>query len=169
MRFLILFILFISSALANEPQKIKNLVINKELKTYSEVSFFDSKKKLIKLSDYKGNLVMLNFWATWCAPCKKEMPSLDNLILNPKLNNLKIFPINMGKDNVEKSNFFFSELKINNLKIYFDNSPTLAKALSLRGLPTTILFDKEGKEFARIIGYIDFKNEELINWLSLYN
>ena len=61
---------------------------------------------MIKLSDYKGNLVMLNFWATWCAPCKKEMPSLDNLILNPKLNNLKIFPINMGKDNVEKSNFF---------------------------------------------------------------
>ena len=65
--------------------------------------------------------------------------------------------------------FFFSELKIKNLEIYFDNSQTLAKALSLRGLPTTILFDKEGKEFARIIGYIDFKNEELINWLSLYN
>jgi len=169
MRFLILFIFFITNVLGNEVPDIKNLVINKELKTYDNLTFLDSKKNIVNLNDYKGKLVMLNFWATWCAPCKKEMPSLDNLILNPKLNNLKIFPINMGKDNVEKSNFFFSELKINNLKIYFDNSPTLAKALSLRGLPTTILFDKEGKEFARIIGYIDFKNEELINWLSLYN
>ena len=77
MRFLIIFIFFISNATANEIPSIKNLVVNKELKTYSNITFLDSGEELIKLSDYKGYLVMLNFWATWCAPCKEEMPSLD--------------------------------------------------------------------------------------------
>ena len=112
---------------------------------------------------------MLNFWATWCAPCKEEMPSLDTLRINPNLNNIKIFPINIGKDSLGKSQKFFDELNIKNLKIYFDNPVTLAKILSLRGLPTTIIFNKEGKEFARIIGSIDFNDKEFIKWLSFYN
>jgi|TARA_Y100000389_G_scaffold27830_1_gene23861 thiol-disulfide isomerase/thioredoxin len=169
MRFLIIFIFFISNTLASEIPNIKNIVVNKELKTYDNIVFLDSKEKLIKLSDYEGNLVMLNFWATWCAPCKKEMPSLDALSINPRLNNLKIFPINIGKDNLKKSNIFFKNLNIKNLDIYFDNPLTLAKDFALRGVPTTILFNKEGKEFARIIGSIDFNEEEFLNWISSYN
>ena len=169
MRFLIIFIFFIFNTLASETLDIKNIVINKELKTYDNIVFLDSKKKLIRLSDYKGNLVMLNFWATWCAPCKEEMPSLDALKVNPNLSNLEIFPINIGKDNLEKSNIFFKDLKIKNLDIYFDNPKTLAKSFALRGLPTTILFNKEGKEFARILGAIDFNEKEFINWISSYN
>ncbi len=169
MRFLIIFIFFISNTLASEIPNIKNIVVNKELKTYDNIVFLDSKEKLIKLSDYEGNLVMLNFWATWCAPCKKEMPSLDALSINPRLNNLKIFPINIGKDNLKKSNIFFKNLNIKNLDIYFDNPLTLAKDFALRGVPTTLLFNKEGKEFARIIGSIDFNEEEFLNWISSYN
>ena len=169
MKILIIFIFFISSALANETPNIKNLVVNKELKTYDNISFFDSKGKLIKLSDYKSNLVILNFWATWCAPCKEEMPSLDALKINPNLSNLKIFPINVGKDDLKKSKKFFADLNIKNLDIYFDNTVTLAKDLSLRGVPTTLLFDKEGNEFARIIGSIDFNDKEFLKWLSKYN
>ena len=169
MRFLIIFIFFISNTLASEIPNIKNIVVNKELKTYDNIVFLDSKEKLIKLSDYEGNLVMLNFWATWCAPCKKEMPSLDALSINPRLNNLKIFPVNIGKDNLKKSNIFFKNLNIKNLDIYFDNPLTLAKDFALRGVPTTILFNKEGKEFARIIGSIDFNEEEFLNWISSYN
>ena len=85
MRFLIIFIFFISSVIANEVPNIKNIVINKELKTYDSLTFLDSKQKIVKMSDYKGRLVMLNFWATWCAPCKEEMPSLDILLNNSKL------------------------------------------------------------------------------------
>ncbi len=169
MKFLIIFIFFISNTLANEILDIKNIVINNELKIHKNIVFQDSYKKIIKLSDYKGNLVMLNFWATWCAPCKEEMPSLDNLIANPKLNNLKIFPINVGRDNIEKSNKFFKDLNIENLEIYFDNQVTLAKNFSLRGVPTTILINKKGEEFARIIGSIDFDDEKFIKWLSRYN
>ena len=169
MRFLILFILLISNVLANEAPNIKNLIINNELKTYDNITFLDSNEKIIKLTDYKGNLVLLNFWSTWCLPCKKEMPSLDDLKTSPELNNIEIFPINIGKENLEKTNKFFLDLNVKNLNIYFDNPVTLAKALALRGVPTTVLFNKDGKEFARIIGSIDFGDKGFINWIKLYN
>ena len=169
MRLLIIFIFFISSALANDVSDIKNIVINKEAKLYDKITFLDSKNDEITLDSFKGKLVMLNFWATWCAPCREEMPSLDLIKENPKFKNLEIFPINVGQDNFEKSQKFFEDLNIKNLKIYFDNPNTLARKLSLRGVPTTILFNKEGKEFARIIGSIDFNNTKFIEWLSSYN
>ena len=169
MRFLIIFIFFISSTMSSASPKIKNIVINKELKTYDNITFFDANKKTIKLTDYRGSLVLLNFWATWCAPCKEEMPSLDALKANSDLNNIEIFPINIGKENIKKSKKFFEDLKIKNLNIYLDNITTLAKDFNLRGLPTTILFNKEGKEFARIIGSIDFRNEDFVQWIKKYN
>ena len=169
MRFLIIFIFFISSVLASEVPNIKNIVVNKELKKYDNITFLDSNEKIIKLSDYRGKLILLNFWATWCGPCKEEMPSLDNLKNNPILDNIEIFPINVGKDSLEKSNKFFEELNIENLNIYFDNNVTLAKDLTLRGIPTTIIINKEGKEFARVIGSINFSDEEFIRWIKGYN
>ncbi len=159
----------LSNSFAGEVTDIKNLVINKELKRYSDIRFLDIKNKELNLNDYKGNLVILNFWATWCAPCKDEMPSLDLLSENPNLDNLKIFPINIGKDSNQKSLTFFKDLDIKNLEIYFDTPNTLAKKFQLRGLPTTIFFNKEGQEFARIIGSIDFVDEKFMKWLSDYN
>ena len=103
MRLLIIFVLMLSNSFASDASDIKNLVINKELKNYSDITFLNIKNKELYLNDYKGNLVLLNFWATWCAPCKDEMPSLDLLAENPNLDNLKIFPINIGKDTSQKS------------------------------------------------------------------
>ena len=97
------------------------------------------------------------------------MPSLDLLQVNKNLDNLKIFPINVGKDDLEKSLKFFRNLEIKNLNIYFDSSITLAKKFGLRGIPTSILIDKNGYEFARIIGSIDFEDKKFIKWLSNYN
>ncbi len=97
------------------------------------------------------------------------MPSLDKLQNLKILNNLKVIPINVGQEKIEKSVDFFSELNIKNLELYFDNTIKLAKTFSLRGLPTTIIVNKEGEEFARIVGSIDFSDEKFINWLSKYN
>jgi thiol-disulfide isomerase/thioredoxin len=169
MRLLIIFIFLLSNSFAKEVPNIKNIVINKELKTYKNLAFLDSKQEIVELNNYKGKLVMLNFWATWCNPCKEEMPSLDSLKSNKLLDNLEIFPINIGKDNLKKSQKFFRELNIENLEIYFDNPITLTKELSLRGVPTTIIFNRKGKEFARIIGSIDFSDKSFIEWLSTYN
>ena len=169
MRLLIIFILMLSNSFASDASDIKNLVINKELKNYSDITFLNIKNKELNLNDYKGNLVLLNFWATWCAPCKEEMPSLDLLQTNKDLNNIKIFPINVGQDNLEKSLKFFQDLKIKKLQIYFDSPVTLAKKFGLRGIPTTILFNKDGLEFARIVGSLDFEDKAFIEWLSNFN
>ena len=169
MRILIIFIFLISNSFASEISNIKNLIINKELKKYEDLTFLDSKKKKINLEDFKGNLIMLNFWATWCAPCKEEMPSLDLLENNSNLDNLKIFPINVGQDSEEKAIKFFKDLEIKNLNTYYDTPITLAKKFGLRGIPTTILLNKDGFEFARIIGSINFESAEFIKWLSNFN
>ena len=169
MRFLIIFLFLLTNSFASEVPDIKNLIINKEYKKYDSLTFLDAKNQKLNLDSYKGNLIILNFWATWCAPCKEEMPSLDILLENSKLSNLKICPINVGKDSLEKSELFFRDLNIKNLKVYFDSPSTLAKKLSLRGIPTSILFNKEGEEFARIIGSINFEDKKFIDWLSFYN
>ena len=169
MRILIILVFLITNSLADEVISLKNLTINKELKKYDSLTFLDANNKKINLNDYKGRLVLLNFWATWCAPCKEEMPSLDMLQNHQKLKNLKIFPINIGQDSFESSYKFFKGLKIENLEFYFDSPITLAKKFGLRGIPTSILFNKDGLEFARIIGSIDFGNKEFIDWLSNYN
>ena len=169
MRFLIIFIFLISNSFANEAKDIKNLIINKDLKKYDELTFIDIKNNQFNLRDYEGKLILLNFWATWCAPCKEEMPSLDLLKTYDVLNNLEIFPINVGQDTSEKSLKFFNDLKIKNLKIYFDSQITLAKKFGLRGIPTSILINKNGLEFARIIGSTNFEDKKFIEWLSNYN
>ena len=169
MRFLIIFIFLITNVLADDLPGIKNIVIHKVPKTYDNVIFFDKKDQKININEFEGKLLILNFWATWCEPCKEEMPSLDNLQANPEFNNLKIFAINVGKENLKKVNNFFKILNIKNFEPYFDAPISLAKIFSLRGVPTSIFINKNGEEFARIIGFIDFDNKKFIDWLKNYN
>ena len=169
MRFLILFIFLTTKVFANDVSEIKNIVIHKDLKVYDNVIFLDKNDKKINIKEFNGNLLLLNFWATWCAPCKEEMPSLDRLQVNQNLSNLKIFAINVSQESKKKVDSFFEDLNIENFEPYFDAPTTLAKTFSLRGVPTSILIDKDGKEFARIMGSIDFNDKIFINWLKNYN
>ena len=171
MKLLTIFIYLIITnfSYASEKPDIKNLVLVKSPKIYESITFKNINKENVDLDDFKGKLILLNFWATWCAPCKEEMPSLDALQSNINFSNLKIFPINIGQEDESKSELFFKKLNIQNLDIYIDAPITLAKKFALRGVPTTILFNKQGEEFARIIGSIDFNDEEFINWLKAYN
>jgi len=171
MKFLIIFIYLITSSLSYsiEQPDIKNIVINKYPKSYKNITFKDINNKNIKLENFRSKLVILNFWATWCVPCLEELPSLDLLQSKKELNNLKIFPINIGQEDLLKSKLFFSKLKIKNLDIYYDPSINLTKKFLLRGIPTTILINKEGKEFARIVGSIDFSDKKFIKWLKNFN
>ncbi len=169
MRFLIIFIFLVTNVLAEELPGIKNIVIHKLPKTYDNVIFLDKKDKKINIKEFMGSLLILNFWATWCEPCKEEMPSLDSLQKNTELRNLKIFVINIGNENLDKANKFFIDLNIKNLEPYFDPPTTLAKTFSLRGIPTSILINKEGQEFARVIGSIDFEDKNFVDWIKKYN
>jgi len=169
MRLLILFIFLTTNVFANDVSEIKNIIIHKNPKIYDNVIFLDKKDQKIDIKSFNGNLIILNFWATWCKPCKEEMPSLDRLQIDPKLINLKVFAINIGKENKKKVYEFFKNLNIKNFEPYFDSPTTLAKIFSLRGVPTSILIDKDGHEFARIIGSIDFDDKKFIDWLETYN
>ena len=169
MRILILFTFLITNALGNELPDLKNLVVHKIPKIYDNVIFLDDADEEINIQNLDSKLIILNFWATWCEPCKEEMPSLDKLQANPELDKTKIFAINIGKENLDKVNNFFVDLNIKNFEPYFDPPTTLAKMFSLRGVPTTILINKKGQEFARVIGSIDFEDKNFTNWIKKYN
>ena len=169
MRFLIIFIFLITCNLLKADPNIKNLVIYKELKKVDDLTFLNAKNDKIDLDNYRGNLILINFWATWCLPCKEEMPSLDSLQVNNRLPNLKILPINVGQDKIDKAEKFFKDLEIENLETYFGNSIILAKKFALRGIPTSIIINKKGEEFARVVGSINFNSDNFVNWLSSYN
>jgi len=170
-KFLLVIFYLLSTVISYSAEQpdFKNLIVYSEAKKLKNIEFKNNLNEIIKLNDYRGKLVILNFWATWCAPCREEMPHLDTLQSINKLENLKIFPINVGKEKVEKAEKFFLELKIKNLNIYFDDTVELANLFSLRGIPTSIIINKNGEEFARIMGAVDFTDKKFVEWLSKYN
>ena len=97
------------------------------------------------------------------------MPSLDILSQNENFENLVIFPVNIENVNYEKTKKFFSNLNITKLEIFFDPNLNFVKKLKIRGVPTTVIINKKGEEFARIIGSIDFKDKKFLKWLSNYD
>ena len=171
LKFILIFIYLISSSssYAIQQPNLKNLIVHKDPKKLEKINFININNETIDLNKFENSLVIINFWATWCAPCIEEMPSLNRLQANKVFNNLKIIPINVGRDNIEKSKNFFNKLEINNLEIYFDNNTNLASKFLLRGLPTTVFINKKGEEFARIIGFVNFDDKKIIKWLQKYD
>ncbi len=167
--FLLIYLISFTSAYSIEQLDIKNLLIHKQSKKIDNIEFENLSGNIVNLQNFKGKLIIINFWATWCAPCREEMPSLDKLQIDEELENLKIFPINVGQEKISKSEDFYKDYKIKNLDIYHDQSLNLPNKFFLRGLPTTIFIDKNGLEFARAVGSIDFQNEKFINWLKKYD
>ena len=167
--FLLCFNIFSSIAQTNEYVPLNNIAINETPKPISTIIFEDFSGNKINLNNYLGKLIIINFWATWCAPCKKEMPSLDSLYQDKNFKNLEVFAVNMEQPNPLKTKKFFLDLNIKKLEIFFDRNLNFVKEFKLRGVPTTILINKKGEEFARIIGEIDFQDKKFLKWLSKYD
>jgi thiol-disulfide isomerase/thioredoxin len=163
------FSIFSSISQTNEDFPLNNIAINEIPKPISSLIFEDFLGNKINLNNYEGKLVIINFWATWCAPCKKEMPSLDKLSQNKNFKNLEVLAVNMERPNKSKTKKFFTDLNIKNLKIYFDSNLNFVKEFKLRGVPTTVLVNKKGEEFARIIGEVNFQEQKFLKWLLNYD
>jgi len=167
--FFFCFSIFSSIAQTNEDIPFNNIAINETPKLISPIIFEDFYGNEVELKNYLGKLIILNFWATWCAPCKKEMPTLDNLYQDNNFKNLQVFAVNMEQPNTLKTKKFFSDLNIKKLEIFFDRNLNFVKEFKLRGVPTTILINKKGQEFARIIGDVNFQDEKFLKWLLKYD
>ena len=167
--FFFCFSIFSSISQTNEDVPLNNIAINEIPKPISSVVFEDFSGNEISLKDYRGKLIIINFWATWCTPCKKEMPSLDSFYKDNSFKNLQVFAVNMEQPNTLKAKKFFSDLNIQKLEIFFDRNLNFVKEFKLRGVPTTILINKKGEEFARVIGEIDFQDQKFLKWLSDYD
>ena len=163
------YVLSPTSAYSIDQPNLKNLVIHNTPKKLEKLEFKNVYDETIDISNFKNKLIILNFWATWCSPCREEMPSLDKLSVNEELDNLKIIPINIGRESVEDAQNFYKETNVKNLEIFYDQSLNLAKKLLLRGIPTTILINKNGEEFARIIGEVNFEDKKFVDWLKKYS
>ena len=167
--FFFCFSIFSSISQTNEDVPLNNIAINEIPKPISSVIFEDFSGNEINLKHYQGKLVIINFWATWCAPCKKEMPSLDILYQDKNFQNLQIFAVNMEQPNTLKTKKFYTDLNIQKLEIFFDRHLNFVKEFKLRGIPTTVLINKKGEEFARIIGEVNFQDKRFLKWLSKYD
>ncbi len=108
-----------------------NIVVSKNPIYYQDILFEDFDGKIINLKQKNSKIYVLNFWATWCLPCKLEMPYLDKLQLNK---NIEVFPINIEVKNHHKTEIFFKSLEIKNLSIFFDTDNKLVNLFRLRGL-----------------------------------
>jgi len=124
-----------------------------------DYSFTDADGRRTSLSDFKGKTVLLNFWATWCPPCIKEMPALD--ALQAELGGAAFVVVTVSLDRAGHADVapFFTKTGIKNLPAYLDPKWQAMKTFNLKGLPTTLLIDKEGREIGRLEGEADWSAE----------
>ena len=163
--YLYFFIFIANYCNAEIKPPFKNISVSKDPIYYEEILFEDFDGKIINLKQKNSKIYVLNFWATWCLPCKWEMPHLDKLQLNK---NIEVFPINIEVKNQRKTEIFFKSLEIKNLSIFFDSDNKLVNLFRLRGLPTTIILNSDKNEVARIIGSVDVSDERFIKWIESF-
>ena len=124
-----------------------------------DTSFTDPEGGTHSLADYRGKVVLLNFWATWCAPCREEMPSLDALQAELGGDDFQVVAIAAGHNPPAAIQKFLTEAKIANLPVRLDPRQGLAREMGVMGMPVTVLIDRDGNEIARLIGGADWASE----------
>ena len=138
---------------------LKKLVFAAEPIPGSSISFADPDGNEFTLSDWQGKYVLLNFWATWCAPCRKEMTGLNELQKDFGGEKFEVLPIATGRNALPGIRRFFEETEVSDLPILLDPKGQMARDMGVLGLPVTVLIDPEGKEIARLRGDADWGSE----------
>lgn len=126
----------------------------------ADVAFVDAAGASKTLKDWKGRYVLLNLWATWCAPCRKEMPHLDRLQAELGSKNFEILALNLDRNGIDKAKAFLDKIGIKALKFYAD--PTAKAGIDLKaiGMPTTIFINRDGLEIGRLVGPAVWDSED---------
>ena len=145
-----------------QPELSHNLTVIKDVIPAADFELQDMDEDKIKLSDYKGKVVLLNFWATWCPPCIREMPSMERLHQQVDAEGFNVIAVNQMED-IDQVFAFTGQLEVDpTFKILFDTTSSVSRDYAVRGLPTTYLIDKEGRVRYRAVGGREFDHPEVI-------
>ncbi|MCD9148218.1 TlpA disulfide reductase family protein [Pseudophaeobacter flagellatus] len=145
---------------ALRADSLKRLVVHAEPRDVSQAEFFlEDDGGMASLQDYKGKVVLLNFWATWCAPCRKEMPQLAELQQEFGGADFEVLTIAAGRNSPTGIVKFFDDNGITNLPRHQDPKQALAREMAVVGLPITVLLNREGEEIARLIGDAEWNSD----------
>ena len=125
-------------------------------------TFKDEDLNEYSLEDFKSKVVLVNLWATWCEPCKEEMPSLDNLQSLFDKENFLVLPINLDRGPKTNATNFFKDFNIINIESYFDDKNYIPREVKILGLPVTLLINTSGDEIARLIGPTEWTDESIL-------
>ena len=128
-----------------------------------EIHFADEEGHDLTLGDFRGRVVLLNVWATWCIPCRKEMPALDRLQARLGGKDFLVIPLSIDREGVARVKRFYQELGLEKLGIYVDPSGKGSRALAIPGVPTTLLIDRQGREVARKMGAAEWDGPEMVS------
>jgi thiol-disulfide isomerase/thioredoxin len=132
--------------------EMAKLVIHDEARPPIEEAFRDAEGNEVRLADFSGKVALVNLWATWCAPCRAEMPSIDRLAADLAGGDLAVVALSTDRFGAERIREFFDEIGVEHLEIYQDKRSEVARAAGAMGLPITLLLDREGREVARLTG-----------------
>jgi thiol-disulfide isomerase/thioredoxin len=135
-------------------------VFRKAPEPLPETAFVDASGKPRSLQDWRGKVVLLNLWATWCAPCRKEMPSLDRLQAELGSDTFEVVAVSVDKTGIDGAKRFLDQIKVARLGVYADPSVRLGSALKAIGMPSTVLIDREGREIGRLVGPAEWDSDE---------
>ncbi len=145
---------------------LQNLTLHKERIPVPEALFLDKDGKQRSLDEFRGKVVLLNVWATWCAPCRYEMPALDRLQAAMANDDFTVLAMSIDRRGIPKVEQFFRELKLRALSIFVDPTGRSARRMGVVGLPTTLLIDRQGREIGRLIGPAEWDRDEVKKLIS---
>ena len=137
-------------------------VVRQEPQDLADVKFKDGTGKERSFKDWRGKVILLNLWATWCAPCRHEMPALDRLQGSMGGDDFEVVAVSIDRKGLKAAQGFLTEIKTKNLKTYIDQTGKIAREVSAFGMPTSILINRDGKEIGRLIGPAEWDSNETI-------
>lgn len=156
-----LFTAFLSAAPAAESEA-QTVPLHGEPRSLPTIAFFDGDNQLRSLADWRGKIILLNVWATWCVPCRVEMPTLDRLQARLGGEDFEVVALSIDRAGVGVVAKFFQKIGIGHLRIFIDDSGKAARDLKVFGLPATLLIGRDGLELGRLIGPAKWDTPEMI-------